>query len=145
MSRFAVDHVRRFGLIDRGVRVNLCNLLRSETPMCETRIAHFKTTVRRSTGERKQRSWRRSRQLLARRSSKRLDQRPSRPNAHAIPVEQFLLRHGSRIEAVLTLEVDVPRSWLRRSRKGLWSCTRDIPPDRIRRLFGFVELARTAG
>jgi hypothetical protein len=43
------------------------------------------------------------------------------------------------------LEVDVPRSWLRRSRKGLWYCTRDIPPDRIRRLFGFVELARAAG
>src|SRR5207247_1533195 len=28
-------------------------------------------------------------------------------------------RHGGRIEAVVTLEVDVPRSWLRRSRKGL--------------------------
>src|SRR5262249_13247562 len=54
-------------------------------------------------------------------------------------------RHGARIEAVITVEVDVPRSWLRRSRKGLWYCTRDIPPDRIRRLFGFVELARVAG
>src|SRR5438094_9223980 len=54
-------------------------------------------------------------------------------------------RHGARIEAVITLEVDVPRSWLRRSRKGLWYCTRDIPADRIRRLFGFVELARAAG
>ena len=53
-------------------------------------------------------------------------------------------RHGARIEAVITLEVDVPRSWLRRSRKGLWYCTRDIPADRIRRLFGFVELARVA-
>jgi hypothetical protein len=28
-------------------------------------------------------------------------------------------RHGARIEAVITLEVEVPRSWLRRSRKGL--------------------------
>ena len=54
-------------------------------------------------------------------------------------------RHGSRIEAVITLEVDVPRSWRRRSRKALWYCTRDIPADRIRRLFGFVELARAAG
>jgi len=53
--------------------------------------------------------------------------------------------HGGHIEAVITLEVDVPRSWLRRSRKGLWYCTRDIPPERIRRLFGFVELARAAG
>jgi len=54
-------------------------------------------------------------------------------------------RHGSRIEAVNTLEVDVPRSWLRRSRKGLWYCTRDIPAARLRRLFGFVDLARAAG
>src|SRR5207248_10586336 len=54
-------------------------------------------------------------------------------------------RHGGRIEAVVTLEVDVPRSCLRRSRKGLWYCTRDIPAERIRRLFGFVELARVAG
>src|SRR5262249_44444157 len=52
-------------------------------------------------------------------------------------------RHGARIEAVLTLEVDVPRSWLRRSRKGLGYCTRDIPVVRLRRLFGFVELARS--
>jgi len=54
-------------------------------------------------------------------------------------------RHGARIEAVVTLEVEVPRSWLRRSRKGLWYTTRDEPADRIRRLFGFVELARLAG
>src|SRR5438270_13926603 len=54
-------------------------------------------------------------------------------------------RHGGRIEAVVTLEVDVPRSWLRRSRKGLWYCTGDIPAARIRRLFGFVELAGVAG
>src|SRR5262245_55824104 len=53
-------------------------------------------------------------------------------------------RHGCRIEAVVTLEVDVPRGWLRRARSGLWYCTRDIPADRIRRLFGFVELTRTA-
>jgi len=54
-------------------------------------------------------------------------------------------RHGARIEAVITLEVDVPRSWLRRSRKGLCYCTRDVPADRTPRLFGFVELARVAG
>jgi len=54
-------------------------------------------------------------------------------------------RHGARIEAVITLEVDVPRSWLLHFRKGLWYCTRDIPPERIRRLLGFVELVRVAG
>ena len=47
-------------------------------------------------------------------------------------------RHGARIEAVITLEADVRRSWLRRSRKGLWYCPRDIPrppppPVRLRR------------
>jgi len=54
-------------------------------------------------------------------------------------------RHSVRIEAVITLEVDVPRSWLRRSRKGLWYCRRDIPADRIRRLFGFFKPARVVG
>jgi hypothetical protein len=53
-------------------------------------------------------------------------------------------RHGGRIEAVVTLEVDVPRLWPRRSRKGLWDCTRDLPAARLRWLFGFVELARVA-
>jgi hypothetical protein len=52
---------------------------------------------------------------------------------------------AGRNEAVVTLEVEVPRSWLRRNRKGLWYSTRDIPAARIRRLFGFVELARVAG
>jgi len=50
-------------------------------------------------------------------------------------------RHGGRIEAVVTLEVDVPRGWLRRSRAGLWYSVRDLPPDRIRRLIAFGELA----
>jgi hypothetical protein len=54
-------------------------------------------------------------------------------------------QNSGRIDAVVTLEVDVPRSWLRRSRKGLWYSTGDMPPERIRRLFGFVELARAAG
>jgi hypothetical protein len=41
-------------------------------------------------------------------------------------------RHGGRIESVVVLEVDVPRSWLRRHRKGLFYVPRDIPPERIR-------------
>jgi hypothetical protein len=41
-------------------------------------------------------------------------------------------RHGGRIEGVVVLEVDVPRSWLRRHRKGLYYVPRDIPPERIR-------------
>src|SRR5262249_25065188 len=39
--------------------------------------------------------------------------------------------HGSRIEAVVRVEGEVPRSWLRRSRKGMWYCTRDIPAARF--------------
>jgi hypothetical protein len=50
-------------------------------------------------------------------------------------------RHGGRAEAVVILLVDVPREWLRRSRKGLWYSVRDIPADRIRRVLSFAELA----
>jgi hypothetical protein len=50
-------------------------------------------------------------------------------------------RHGGRAEAVITLLVDVPRAWLRRNRAGLWYSVRDIPPDRIRRVLSFAELA----
>src|SRR3954463_1697031 len=50
-------------------------------------------------------------------------------------------RHGGRVETTVVLEVDVPRSWLRRSRKGLWFCTRDVPAGRIRRALCFSELA----
>ena len=50
-------------------------------------------------------------------------------------------RHGGRVESTVVLEVDVPRRWLRRSRKGLWYCPRDVPPDRIRRVVTFQELA----
>jgi hypothetical protein len=45
------------------------------------------------------------------------------------------------VEAVLTLLVDVPHAWLRRSRSGLWYSVRDIPPDCIRRVLSFAELA----
>jgi hypothetical protein len=50
-------------------------------------------------------------------------------------------RHGGRAEAVITLLVDVPRAWLRKSRAGLWYSVRDVPPDRIRRVLSFAELA----
>jgi hypothetical protein len=52
-------------------------------------------------------------------------------------------RHGGRIEQVVILEIDVPRSWLRRSKKGLWYCPRDISPDRIRGVITFGELSRS--
>jgi hypothetical protein len=50
-------------------------------------------------------------------------------------------RHGGRVQDVVILEVEVPRSWLRRNRRKLWYSTRDIPPHRFRRLISFAELA----
>jgi hypothetical protein len=50
-------------------------------------------------------------------------------------------RHSGRVESTVVLEIDVPRSWLRRNRKGLWYCPRDVPPSRIRRVMTFQELA----
>jgi hypothetical protein len=54
-------------------------------------------------------------------------------------------RHGGRVKTVVILEVDAPRRWLRRSaRKRLWYTLRDIPPDRIKRVFTFQEMAGTS-
>jgi hypothetical protein len=39
--------------------------------------------------------------------------------------------------------VDVSRRWLRRSKRGLWYCPRDIPPERIRGVVTFAALARS--
>jgi hypothetical protein len=52
-------------------------------------------------------------------------------------------RHGGRIEGVVFLEIDVPRRWLRRSKRGLWYCPRDIPPERVRGVVTFGALARS--
>jgi hypothetical protein len=59
-------------------------------------------------------------------------------------VLHVIRRHGGRVESTVVLEVDVPRAWLRRSRKGLWFCPRDIPPDRIQWALCFAELAGTS-
>jgi hypothetical protein len=53
-------------------------------------------------------------------------------------------RHGGPVEAVVVLLVDVPRSWLRRSKKGLWYSIKDIPAERIRGVLSFAELAGTS-
>src|SRR5262245_7102271 len=41
---------------------------------------------------------------------------------------QTVERHGGRVENVLILEVEVPRSWLRRNRRPLWYSTRTSRP-----------------
>src|SRR5262249_20600512 len=42
------------------------------------------------------------------------------------------------------VEAHVPRAWLRRSRRGLWYSVRDVPPERLRRVVTFAELALAA-
>jgi hypothetical protein len=64
------------------------------------------------------------------------------PSASRWAVLRVVKRHGGRVESVVILEVDVPRRWLRRSaRKRLWCSLRDIPPERIKRVFTFQEMA----
>src|SRR5262249_54498150 len=63
------------------------------------------------------------------------------PSQTSWAVLHVVKRHGGRVEDTVVLESDVPRRWLRRSRKRLWSCRRDIPPDCIRRLLTFRQLA----
>src|SRR5262245_13500799 len=50
-------------------------------------------------------------------------------------------RHGGRIEDVVVLEIDVPRGWLRKSRRGLWYSVNDIPFERMTRLIDFASAA----
>jgi hypothetical protein len=50
-------------------------------------------------------------------------------------------RHGGRVEDVVTLEIEVPRSWLKKNRRGVWYTTRDVPFDRVRRIVTFAEVA----
>ena len=50
-------------------------------------------------------------------------------------------RHGGRVESTVVLELDIPRSWLRRNRKGLYFVPRDVPADRLRRVLTFQDMA----
>lgn len=51
-------------------------------------------------------------------------------------------KHGGRIEDVLVLECEVPRSWLRGHKGGLYYSERDIPTARIVKMVGFQAVAR---
>ena len=42
------------------------------------------------------------------------------------------IRRRHRHRHVAVIEVNVPRQWLTRRRKGLWTCDRPIPTERIR-------------
>jgi hypothetical protein len=43
--------------------------------------------------------------------------------------------------AVVVIELDVPRAWLRRNCRQLWYSVRDIPPARFTRVIDFAEVA----
>jgi hypothetical protein len=66
------------------------------------------------------------------------------PSKSSWAVLHVIKRHGGRVESTVVLEVDVPRSWLRRSRKGLRYTLQDVPPERIQRVLCFSELAGTS-
>src|SRR5262249_47066519 len=63
------------------------------------------------------------------------------PAASSWAVLHTIRRHGGQVEGVVIIEVSVSRKLLRRSRKKLWYCPTDIPPECFRRLIAFTELA----
>jgi hypothetical protein len=50
-------------------------------------------------------------------------------------------RRGGRVEDVVVLELNVPRLWPRRSKRGLWYCPRNIPAERMGQVIDFNTLA----
>ncbi len=63
------------------------------------------------------------------------------PSKSTWAVLHTVRRHGGRVESVVIIEADVPRSWLRRSRRRLWYSTHDVPPSCFRRVLTFAQLA----
>jgi hypothetical protein len=55
-------------------------------------------------------------------------------------------RHRAAAPQVIVLEIDIPRSWVKRhgaAAKGLYYCGRDIGPQHIRGIITFGELSRS--
>jgi hypothetical protein len=63
------------------------------------------------------------------------------PGKSAWALLHTVRRHGGRIEDVVILELDIPRGWLRKSKRGLWYSVRDIPFGRVVRLIDFATTA----
>jgi hypothetical protein len=47
-------------------------------------------------------------------------------------ITHTMQRHQVARSEIAVVEVHVPRSWLRRAWRGLWTCQRVIPPERLR-------------
>lgn len=63
------------------------------------------------------------------------------PGKTAWALIHVVKRHSGRVEDVVVIELDVPRNWLRRSRRGLWYSRSDLPPVRFRRVIDFAAVA----
>jgi hypothetical protein len=63
------------------------------------------------------------------------------PSKTAWAMLHVVKRHGGRVEDVVIIELDVPRAWLRRSRRRIWHTRRDVGPARFRRVITFAEVA----
>ncbi|MFO0840858.1 MAG: hypothetical protein U0797_00475 [Gemmataceae bacterium] len=64
------------------------------------------------------------------------------PGRSAWAVLHVSRRHKVRVEETATVEVEIPRSWLKKSgRPGLWYCPLDVLPDRFGRTITFDELS----
>src|SRR5690349_20420578 len=64
------------------------------------------------------------------------------PSRSAWAVLHVSKRHKVRVEDTTTVEVEVPRPWLKRSgRSGLWYCRLDVLPERFVRTITFDELS----
>jgi hypothetical protein len=53
------------------------------------------------------------------------------PNRTQWAITHTMQRHRVARSEVVILDVQVPRSWLRRAWRGLWMCPRVIPPERL--------------
>lgn len=58
------------------------------------------------------------------------------PGKTAWAVAHVAQRHKTKRSRVLVFQVTIPRTWLRRRRRGLWHSLRDIPSGRVRLLRG---------
>jgi hypothetical protein len=68
------------------------------------------------------------------------------PSKTAWACLHVIRRHGGIAQEVVVLELDVPRSWLKRhggAAKALWYSVRDVTPEHIRRIITFGELSRS--
>jgi hypothetical protein len=96
--------------------------------------------LRHATPRRNLESIRRHGLLLSKSKTKRPAVWLHTPGKSGWAVLHTVGRHGGRADSIVILELHVPRSWLRRSRRGLWWCPCDIPPERIEKLIVFAEM-----